>query len=206
MGRYELKPDELVQAALKLGAGAVDARLIPASEILVEDELAEMCREPRCSNYGLSKSCPPHVPGPAAMREWLRHYEHAVFIKIDVPADLLQTNELQDILKLLHKISAGVEKLALGLGYSRAKAFAGGSCKHIFCRDHAGCSVLEGGECRNPRYARPSMSGFGINVSKLKELAGWSEERDTANAGTDTSTSAFYGLVLVGKMEGAKHD
>ncbi len=199
MERYELKPDELVQAALKLGAGAVDARLIPASDILVEDELAEMCREPRCSNYGLSKSCPPHVPGPAAMREWLRHYEHAVFIKIDVPSDLLQTDELQDIFKLLHEISAGVEKLALEQGYSCAKAFAGGSCKLIFCRDHEGCRVLtEGGECRNPRYARPSMSGFGINVSKLKELAGLSEDRNTANTGTDTSTSAFYGLVLVG--------
>jgi predicted metal-binding protein len=86
------------------------------------------------------------------------------------------------------------------MGFIKAKAFAGGSCKQIFCVEHGACRVLsEEGECRNPEYARPSMSGFGINVSKLMEVCGW--PADIKTTGTEASKdplSWVAGLVMVG--------
>lgn len=52
-------------------AGATEAAIVAAKDIVVEDELAERCRQPRCENYGLSRSCPPHVAGPVAFRKEL---------------------------------------------------------------------------------------------------------------------------------------
>jgi predicted metal-binding protein len=86
------------------------------------------------------------------------------------------------------------------MGYSDSRAFAGGCCKDIFCRDHEGCRVLSGdGQCRNPQYARPSMSGFGINVSKLMHVAGWPADINIHEADSDTASMTWVaGLIMIG--------
>lgn len=189
---------ELIQLACR--SGASDATAISTGGIVIEDDLANLCREPRCESYGLSTSCPPHVSGPSGFRGLLKKFKHAIVIKIDVPLKILLSSERRDIMKLLHEIAAGIEQAAVKTGYFNSKAFAGGSCKTIFCRDHEDCRVLtEGGECRNPRHARPSMSGFGINVSKLMQAAGWTMNRYTNEADSDTaSTAPICGLILIG--------
>ena len=198
-GRQGIRPDmkELTRLACRLGAG--DAAVVSARDIPVEDNLANLCREPRCENYGLSPSCPPHVAGPDGLRRQLKRYRHAVVLKIELPYDIMFSNELPDYMGLLHEIAAGVERAAVKMGYRDASAFAGGSCKKIFCRDHPVCRVLaEGGPCRNPQTARPSMSGFGINVSKLMQTAGWSMNRVHAGAGSgQPSTGTLAALVLI---------
>jgi predicted metal-binding protein len=92
-----------------------------------------------------------------------------------------------------------VEQAAGEMGHSNSKAFAGGSCKDLFCHDFPACRVLsEGGECRFPQHARPSMSGFGINVLELMKVCGWPANIvRKAESGTD-SMSWIAGLVLVG--------
>jgi len=189
---------ELIQLAFRSGASGATA--ISTGDILVEDDLAKLCREPQCESYGLSTSCPPHVSGPSGFRKLLKKFKHAIVIKIDVPLEILLSSERRDIMKLLHEIAAGIEQAAVKTGYPSSKAFAGGSCKKIFCHDYDGCRVLtEGGECRNPRYARPSMSGFGINVSKLMQAAGWTMNRYNSEANPDTaSTAPICGLILIG--------
>ena len=162
----------LIEYASK--AGATAAAIISTADIVVEENLATMCQEPRCENYGLSKSCPPHVSGPSGFRKQLNNFTRAFVFKIDVPSEILLSNERYEIFQLLHEIAAGIEQSAVKMGFRNAQAYTGGSCKKIFCRDHAECAVLSGkGECRNPQYARPSMSGFGINVSRLMKTAGW---------------------------------
>ena len=189
---------ELTQLACR--SGASDATAISTGDILVEDDLANLCRKPRCESYGLSTSCPPHVSGPSGFRELLKSFKHAIVIKIDVPLEILLSSERSDIMRLLHEIVAGVEQAAVKTGYSSSKAFAGGSCKKIFCHDYEGCRVLtEGGECRNPMHARPSMSGFGINVSKLMQAAGWTMNRYNSETNPDVSSTApICGLILIG--------
>ncbi len=187
----------LIQNALR--SGATEVAIVSARDIIVEQALADLCREPRCENYGLSKSCPPHVSGPAAFKNRLGQFGQGLFFKIDVPSEILFSSERREFFQLLHEIAAGIEHDAKYMGFPDAKAYAGGSCKTIFCHNHRECLALsEKGICRNPLHARPSMSGFGINVSKLIETAGWT--KDSITHGTHSAaikTAAIYGLVLI---------
>ncbi len=105
--------------------------------------------------------------------------------------------ERRHIFELLHGTAAFVESQANALGFTRARAFAGGSCKTIFCHDKPKCKrLLKKAICRHPDTARPSMSGFGINVGKLINAAGWDAE--PLGKGTPASeTAGVYGLVLI---------
>lgn len=189
---------ELIQSAHRLGA--TEAGIISTSDISVEDDLARLCHEPRCKHYGLSANCPPHVSGPSGFRKLLKNFEQALVFKIEVPSEILLSDEHDEIFRLLHEIAAAIEREAVRMGYFNSRAYAGGSCKQLFCQDHPHCRVLkEGGKCWHPDRARPSMSGFGINVSKLIRAAGWSMNRVIPEAKSITSPmGTICGLVLIG--------
>lgn len=191
------KLNDLVQYAYEMGA--TRAAIVSAKKIIAEKYLADRCKEPRCENYGLSKSCPPYVSGPSEFRKQLEKFHQAIFFKIDIPYEILFSGERREIFQLLHQIAASIENEAIEKRYINSQAYAGGSCKKIFCHNHPECNVIsENGECRNSRYARPSMSGFGINVSKLFDAAGW--RMSGVIQGTNSTTTKMAnvcGLVLV---------
>lgn len=185
------KLDELAQLALGLGASG--AKIIPASEIVAEDHLAALCKETRCPNYGTSPTCPPNVNGPEWFREQLKESPYALVLRLDLPDEVMYSDQRREVHKLLHFYVIQVEQAAKEMGFSKAQAFAGGSCKNLFCHDEAKCNVLYGdGQCRNPDMARPSISGFGINTNSLLKAAGW----DKSNSNEKLNTR--LGLVLLG--------
>jgi predicted metal-binding protein len=192
--------EKLLEIALRAGRGAIEAALIPVSEIEVSDNLASICRYPGCHNYGASPGCPPNVEGPNAFREWLKEAEKTIFIKIEVPMESLLSFECREIMRLLHEVVADIEQEAVSEGYIKSKGFAGGSCKELFCGTYTDCNVLERkSDCRNPGRPRPSMSGFGVNVTKLKDLAGWNQSGSMTVGQSDKEPlGAVYGLILVG--------
>ena len=102
-------------------------------------------------------------------------------------------------MQLLHEVAAGVEQKAVEIGYTGSKAFAGGSCKKLFCFDQPDCPVLTGQkDCRYPQSARPSMSGFGIDVARLMHTAGWSAEKASPDQVSDTESMTWVaGLILI---------
>jgi predicted metal-binding protein len=181
-------------------AGATDAAPIDPADIVIEDDLADLCRQPRCRNYGLSGSCPPHVGGPDTFRQWLKTYRQALAIKIDVPSEILLCEARDEVMQLLHEIAVDVEAAARDMGFPASKAFAGGSCKMLFCGEHPDCRVIDqGGSCRHPERARPSMSGFGINVSRLMRSAGWQLKRVNHESDeNENSLATVSALVLIG--------
>jgi predicted metal-binding protein len=189
------KLNELVELAVSIGASAAQA--LPVSEVSADDQLAALCSETRCQNYGLSPTCPPHVEGPKWLREYLNGIDQAIFLKIDLPTEIMYSDQRREVGKLLHFIVIELEKAAIEMGLTKAMGFAGGSCKNLLCADKPHCNVLYGdGECRNPDRARPSLSGFGINVNRLMKAAGWSPT--APNSGAKSGVSTRYGLVLVG--------
>ena len=190
--------EQLTGLAFTLGAG--DAKIISSAHILVENHLADFCKPPQCKNYGLSPSCPPHVGGPQAFRELQKRLPYSVIVRLVVPSAALFSDEKREIMQLLHEIVAGIENKAVKMKYTQSKAFAGGSCKKIFCHDHSGCQILEkGGDCRHPDHARPSMSGFGINVSELMKVCGWPSIINTRKPkSTDDTMTWVAGMVMVG--------
>ncbi len=140
--------NDLVHLAIDEGADGAVA--IPAAAIVVVPGLADLCHDPKCENYGLSASCPPYVSGPQMMQRLLPRFEHAIFFKIDVPTDILLSNERRHVFKILHTIASLLERTAVKRGFSDAMALAGGSCKEIFCMDQPNCQVVEqGSPCRH---------------------------------------------------------
>jgi predicted metal-binding protein len=195
--KFERDMAELIAAACL--AGATEVRKLLPADIVVDPQMAEYCRQPGCPNYGLSPSCPPHVAGPEAFLELGSRSRMALVVRIEVPSAVLFSDERREVIRLLHEIVAGIERSAARLGYHESKSFAGGSCKDLFCQDHSECQVLSGsGTCRNPELARPSMSGFGVNVARTLELAGFggAEKNGPAVRG-ETGTSWVAGLVLI---------
>ena len=190
--------DKLVQLAVKQGAGG--AVSVSTTAIVVEERPADLCRDPGCENYGLSASCPPHVAGSAGFRKLLTQFDHAVFFKIDVPTEILLSEERRYVFKLFHETAARIEQAAVDRGCPDARAFAGGSCRKIFCLDQPDCQVVQrGGPCRHPNHARPSMSGQGINVSRLMKTAGWKMAAITRDTAPDAvPMGSVSGLVLIG--------
>lgn len=177
------KPEELLEITKRaIEIGATEAALIDSDEIRIESELASLCSgNPACENFGKAPSCPPHVGGPDAFIKWRNKSLFTIVIRIDVPSDIMFSEERREVMRLLQETLAVLERAAAEIGFTSSKAFAGGSCKKIWCSDHPDCSVLmETGPCRYPDKARPSMSGFGINVTKLMESAGWTHLRQPA--------------------------
>jgi predicted metal-binding protein len=190
--------EALVTLALEHGASG--AAPVDPARIVVEDELAERCLEPRCKNYGVSASCPPHVGGPVEIRKLLTKTVQALVIKIDLPSEIYFSSDRIEIDRLLHEIVAAVERTAREMSASWALGLAGGSCKKLFCREERDCNVVDHqGPCRHPDKARPSMSGYGINVNKLAESAGWPMwlAKEEVSVGQD-SMATLTGLVLIG--------
>ena len=185
---------------LAIGQGVTAAASIDASEVVVREELAAMCAEPRCESYGLSAGCPPHVAGPGGMRELLASVPRAIVFKLDVPTAVLLSDERREVFRLLHESAAAIERAAVAMGYGASRAFVGGSCKVLFCDDEASCAVISGaGDCRHPDRARPSMSGQGVDVQRLMASAGWEMRKVTAaTKAVEGDTSPIVGLVLIG--------
>ena len=198
MEAYDRKLADLISLAIELGAS--DAAVITTDKIDIRENLAALCTKPRCQNYGLSPGCPPHVPGPEGFRNLQKICRYAVVVRIDVAVEILLSSRNRDIMRLLHQIVAGIEKQAIGDGYRLSRAFAGGSCKSIFCTDNADCRVLsEKGECRYPEYARPSMSGFGIDVGALMQAAGWCSKKMITSENSDAKADSWVaGMVMIG--------
>jgi predicted metal-binding protein len=180
--------------------GASDAVLISPRDILISDELAERCSLPRCENYGLSAGCPPNTMGPEGLRKILTDCQHALFFRIDVPAEVLYSTDNRELFQLLHEVAAGVEREAVRFGLTGAAAFAGGSCRQLFCYDKRECrALIAGGSCRFPEVVRPSMSGFGIDVGHLLRLVGWANRLGKLGGdGQERGIASVCGLVLLG--------
>lgn len=189
---------QLTQEAKELGA--TSSAIIVSSEIKAEDHLALLCNgDYACPNYGLAASCPPNVEGPLEFRKWQAQSQYSITVKIELPTTVMFSGERKGVMQLLHQIVATVEQKAIEMGFKNSKGFAGGSCKDLFCEDQEKCCVVaENIPCRHRESARPSMSGFGIDVIRLMESSGWpAAKAEKSNLSDKNATSWVAGLILL---------
>jgi predicted metal-binding protein len=189
---------QLAQDAKRLGA--TSSTIILSKAIQVKDNLAALCNgEYTCPNYGLAASCPPHVEGPVEFRKWQAQSKYSITVKIELPTSVMFSDERKGVMQLLHQIVAAVEQKAVESGFRKSKAFAGGSCKELFCEDQEKCcAVAENKPCRHIAFARPSMSGFGIDVAQLMLSSGWpSQKAEKSNSSDKDDTSWVAGLIML---------
>lgn len=200
-GNGDVSREQLANLILKSkNSGATSSAIISSREIQIKDDLAVLCNgEYICPNYGLAASCPPFVEGPDVFRKWQSQSTYSIIVKIELPTSVMFSDERRGVMQLLHEIVATVEQNAVRIGLKKSRGFAGGSCKDLFCDDQANCCVLaENKPCRHGDSARPSMSGFGIDVIQLMKSAGWSapQAKETNVSGEDV-ISWVAGLVML---------
>jgi len=188
----------LAQEAKTLGASA--AAILSSKDIQVKNKLSGLCNGGyTCPNYGLAANCPPYVKGPSQFRRWQAQSIYSIAVKIEVPTSVMFSDERTGVMRLLHQIVAAVEQKAINRGFRKSKAFAGGSCKELFCNDQKECCVIaEKNPCRHIASARPSMSGFGIDVTQLMLSAGWSAPKAELSDLTDKNSKSWVaGLIML---------
>jgi len=195
-------PDKKLFAQLQdfaMHIGATRAKLLPADKVCIENRLANFCLDPKCPYWGQSMSCPPHISGPDILRKTVQMCRYVLVLRIEIQSESLHGADRPEVMRLLHEITAEVERKAIRSGFTGSMGLAGGSCKPSFCHEHLYCRVLEEqGECRHPAHARQSMSGYGVNVGKLMQAAGWSTNLfTTSDESGDEQLSWVAGLVLL---------
>ncbi|PIE52956.1 hypothetical protein CSA37_03910 [Candidatus Fermentibacteria bacterium] len=182
--------------AVALGADGVS--VIPASDIVVDQRFADMCSSGYCSGYGISPTCPPYSMKPSEFRELLEQFRYALVFKVTVPVGVLTGEERHSAAKPVHLISSSLEKELRAEGLSAA-GFATGSCRLVLCENYSNCPVLDGsGCCRFPGVPRPSLSGLGVDFTKLFELLGWALEVIAGDT-SESETGSLAGMVLFQK-------
>lgn len=188
----------LTREAIRLGA--TSSAIISSKAIQVKDDLAALCNgEYSCPNYGLAASCPPYVGGPVEFRKWQAQSKYSITVKIDLLTSVMFSDERKGVMQLLHQIVAAVEQKAIEIGFINSKGFAGGSCKDLFCEDQEMCCVLaENKPCRHIASARPSMSGFGVDVAQMMLSSGWpASKTEKSNLSDNDATSWVAGLIML---------
>ena len=86
----------LCEEARKLGA--IDAKAIKPSDIVVDPRVTLKCRVPLCAYYGNSLMCPPNVISASEFQEVLTKYEYAILVQIEVsiPEEVIQAAKNAD--------------------------------------------------------------------------------------------------------------
>lgn len=189
---------KLIDKALALKMDA--AQILPIADLEVDPSLTNYCCD--CEAYGLSAHCPPNGPSSSEFSAGLVAYQNVLVVKRDVPVAVLQSDDQLPIARQIHLTVAQLEKQAQLQGFNAA-AFAGGSCKRLFCSSSQECQLLqEDGICRFPQWARPSVSGVGINIFSLCETLGWPIDKVTNQIkAKDGAMGLLVGLVLLGHKE-----
>jgi predicted metal-binding protein len=171
------RPDAERYAAAALAQGADAAQVLPASTVVVDDRVPLKCAVPKCFGYNTCANCPPHAPGPEAMRAAVAAFEVAVAVRVDVPPEVIVRDrtiiiEQVDAYRSLFSIVSDLESSAFYDGHYLSLGLAAGSCKSTFCHD-VECAVLAGQKCRHNLVARPSMEAVGIDCYALASSLGW---------------------------------
>jgi len=206
----EKVPDEMLKEDLEryrqraIELGATDAKIITADMVLVDERVRAKCIYPKCDHYGTNANCPPHAIELDLVRQILRNFHYAIFIKLEVPSEELAGPEawakgtLSRSAIRLNEIVSKIEAEAFYDGYHLALGFAGGPCKSAFCPNIECSALIPGQSCRHSLKARSSMEGAGMDAFTMAAKVGW----DVYPIGSSTSPadiphSTRLGLVLV---------
>ncbi len=144
--------------------GFADFRWIDPAEIVVAEWVRMKCAY-GCGSYGRKAACPPNLPSVEECRRFFREYAVAAvfhFAKaVDTPENRLpwarQVNrQLMDL-----------ERAVFLAGYEKAFLLLMAPCS--LCEE---CSSTRA-ECKNPKLARPTPEGMGIDVFATVRKVGY---------------------------------
>ncbi len=158
--------EHLIQTLLEWGAHR--AGLVEVERIEFEPEFRKMCEANACGMYGRSWMCPPSVGPVDELIAKAKTYRWAlVYQTVDDLEDSYDFEGMMAAGKRMNALTQRVRsELADTFGPDALHLGAGG------CRVCEVCAKREDKPCRFPEKALASLETYGMNVSKLAELAG----------------------------------
>lgn len=171
-----------------LSWGAYRASVIPVEIIEFEPEFRKLCESNACGMYGRSWMCPPCVGEVDELIAKAKTYRRAlVYQTVDTLEDSYDFEGMMEAGRRMNELAQRVRsELAEAFGPDALHLGAGG------CRVCSVCAKREDKPCRFPEKALASLEAYGMNVSRLAELAGMKYIN-----GQDTVT--YFGAVLFGR-------
>jgi predicted metal-binding protein len=176
---------------MALEMGAVNAKVITADKVVVEDRIVLKCKL-GCTHYGKTLTCPPYTPTAEEFRKIVREYSYALFMKFrsrakadaklakhlskaetdpTIPQDMKEKVQRfwaawkDDKLEML-SVVLDLEKAAMSKGYPLAIGLVSGHCQ--LCEK----CTLDRKTCDYPAKARYSEEAVGVNVQATAKNAG----------------------------------
>jgi predicted metal-binding protein len=168
----QLEDDLKRFAKFAVKMGAVDAKVIDAKDVIVQDWVRLKCQY-GCGHYGKSLTCPPNSPPPDQMRRVLKGYSRAILMRL--PNEWTRT----------HDMVAKLERHVFLAGYYAALGLTAGPCER--------CEECNLEHCAYPRLARPSMESCSIDVYATARRNGF----DIEVMRTRRQKPTYFGLLLV---------
>ncbi|WP_455278773.1 DUF2284 domain-containing protein [[Eubacterium] cellulosolvens] len=177
---------------LALDLGAIEAKIILAENVVVEDRVVLKCMS-GCPSYKKKLNCPPYAPTVDEFRKMLKDYRFAMLVKFKSNAEIKNENIARSLLRCqydeeipkdlkeeatkfmddwkkdnrkFNKTVLELEKAAFNKGFTFAVGFSIGSCS--LCEK---CS-LEDKVCIYPTMTRFPEHAVGVNIKKTIEKAG----------------------------------
>lgn len=178
--------NHLAEQAVALGA--FKAGVIPISDVSFERSFRDMCESNACGNYGRCWMCPPNVGDIDTLMDQARSYDRVLVYQTVSPLeDSYDFEGMMAAGQRMNELTQRVRaELAEEFGPEALHLGAGG------CRLCSVCAKREDKPCRFPDKALASLEAYGMNVSRLAELAGMKYIN-----GQDTVT--YFGAVLFGR-------
>jgi len=151
--------------ALVLAHGADKAGLIKAARVPFDPVLRKACEVNTCGQYGANYGCPPHVGGIEECIAHAKEYEDLLlFQTIGALEDSFDVEGMDAAGQHHRQVARAVFE---ALDMSDKLMLSAGGCRLCAC-----CAVHTNEACRLPHKLIPSLSAYGINVSKTAALAG----------------------------------
>lgn len=168
-----------------LGEGAFRASVIPVTDIQTDASFRDLCASNACGNYGKNWMCPPDAGDIHELMDALRTYQYALVYQ--------SVSDLEDSYDFEGMMEAGLRHNRL-MTVVREKIDAESLPRVLYlgaggCRMCETCAKRTDEPCRHPEAAIASLETYGVNVSKLAEVAGM-------NYINGQNTVTYFGAVL----------
>ena len=146
--------------------GAFKASVVKVSDIVTDRVFRSLCEANVCGKYGKCYTCPPDVGDIDELMQSLKGYSYALVYQ--TVGELEDSFDIEGMFEAGKKHSELVLKMVSAFGKPDGVLHLGGGG----CRICEKCGKLTGEPCRDPEHAIASLEAYGVNVSKLAELAG----------------------------------
>lgn len=139
------------------------------SQIKIDPEVRNMCRQNVCGQYGRNHMCPPAIKDITEWEKKISAYKKGVILtkvyQIENSYDI--TAMMEGIIDFRNLFIEIKEDIKIKYPYKKLLLLGAGAC--LICDK---CAYLDSEPCRFPKKAFPSVEACGIDVMRLSKSAG----------------------------------